>query len=474
MQNSVRLKAIFGVKPEVWLVYLYSFLLIILISAIILLPGILRNGSHVEIWSNVAGAELFVDEQRFGAIPGSYFIERGNRSILLRREGFLPHSEDIDVRGRLFFSLFFPRRDTMTILLETDRSMGAREFRKPTLLGMSSWGLHQVSAVRQVPPVFDEYAISALARGDEALPAPPFTLIGNEQQLRDLLRGYSRLRSDSLVPGSFGLSTLLAEGITNMDDSLLSQLKAILSSDTDLTYLEQIAYPRSPENQPENQLENQPENQPENLAETPASAPILAKLRSFGYGGSLIERDSHLIMDSPVNYALFQFFLAEQELWTEDRFRELESEGLSSANYFLHDPLGNPIHSSGSEPVRAINALAVFAFIDWLGQDLDGVNIRLPYPHEFSTQFGHSLWEYSAQYAQAHQSAGLSEPALILRAGEMRALQDAILAGRGREEWYQTFMSAGIQVQNNAQESGMLSPTMVSPVSTFRLVFEGR
>ena len=323
MQNSVRLKAIFGVKPEVWLVYLYSFLLIMLIAAIILLPGILRNGSHVKIWSNVEGAEFFVDGQRFGAIPGRYFIRRGSRAILVRREGFLPHSEDVDVRGRLFFSLFFPRRDTMTIWLEPDRSMGARELRKPTLLGMSSWGLHQVSAVRQVPPIFDEYAISALARADEALPAPPFTLIGNEQQLRDLLRGYSRLQSDSLVPSSFGLTKVLAEGITNMDDALLSQLKTILSSDTDLTYLEQIAQPRAPENRSENQLGNQPENS----AETPSpdSDLILAKLRSLEYTGSLTEQDSVLIMDSPVTYASFQLFLADQELWTEDRFRELES-----------------------------------------------------------------------------------------------------------------------------------------------------
>ena len=364
-----------------------------------------------------------------------------------------------------FSASFFPRRSSLLVQLKPDSSLSAAEFRKPTLLRMAAWGLHPVSAVRQVPPFFDEYAISALSRNDEPMPLPPLSLIGNDQQLRDLLRGYSRIQSAAMVPTSTGLSRLLGDIITGMDTSLFSQLESLLPLDMDLKGIEGIVQEEAAFREPL-----------PNPAPAPLPLPLITELRTLGYTGSLVEQDSVLIMNSPVNYGLFQSFLAGQEVWTEVGFRNLETQGLSEANPFMHDPLGNPVNQDTSLPVRSINALAVFAFMEWLEQRLDGVNIRLPHPHELSAlpDSDASLWEYSAQYAQPHQSPTVTEPMLLIEESEMTALQNGLIAGRGRQTQYQILAASNIQVQNSVGETGMLTPAMVSPVTTFRLVFEGR
>lgn len=472
---QVKLKDFFGIRPEVYLVYLYTFLLILLFLSIILLPGLLKNGSQLEIWTNVEGAEFFIDGQRIGFLPGTYFIRRGQQEMIVRREGFEPYREEIMVGGRLLFSLFFPRRETIRIELRPDTSLSSLEFRKPVLLDMAAWGFHPASARRQVPPLFDGYAISALSRADgelSGLSTVAFTLIGNDQQLRDILRGLSRLYSASLVPNASGLTALIGE-VASQNRLPEEYLADILPASTYLEKLRGILEVESDESAT---------GSSGRLPDPATASAIIATLRNLGYTGSLRAEGGGLIMSSPVNYGLFQRFLAEQDVWSEDGFLALEAAGLTSANYFMQDPLGRKINSRPEEPVRGINALSAFAFMDWLGQhlnDLNGLsdlNIRLPHPGELipddlSRPAGDAaFWEYTGQYAQIHQSA--TSAALTIEAGEMRSLQEKLLAGEGREARYQIFLAAGIRVQNSSAEIGTLMPTMVSPLAGFRLVFE--
>jgi len=337
-----------------------------------------------------------------------------------------------------------------------------------------------------VPPIFDEYAIASLARGDsDAGNIPPPALIGNDQQIRDTLRGLSRLSSASLLPNAGGLSALI--GTVLADAAGAEHLADIL--------------PQKPEFDPlRSLLQQNPATVPP-AAETDSTANAIADraeeltdlLRSLGYTGLLRAQGGSLVMSSPVNYGLFQRFLAEQDLWSENAAAALEEAGLTSAGYFMQDPLGRPINTDPAEPVRGINALSIFAFMDWLAQYLSDLKIRLPRPSESSAaaisttddpaaaasaagidRIDSGLWEYTGQYAHRHQSAHAGSAALTVEAEEMRKLQDALSAGRRREATYQIFLNAGIQVQNADDETGILMPTMVSPVAVFRLVFEAQ
>ena len=497
MQVRVQLKDIGGIKPEVYLVYLYSFLLILLLGLIVFLPGLLKNGSRVEIWSNVERAEFFVDGQRFGYLPNNYFIGRGRHSILVQREGFLPYQDDIDVGGRVFFSLFFPRRSSLTIPLEADPALTVQELRKRTLLGAASWSFQSLSSVRQAPPLFDDFALATLARGDELAhddvlaSAPPLSLVNNDQQLRDLLRGFTRLQSAATIPNAMGMSRVLGRVLEESTDRGTQSLISKLSNASDISpsFIEQILKEAALGAEPAGASPPPASASPPPAgASPPASATISAQLASRGYSGTLLTQGSILIMDSPVNYGLFQSFLNAQDLWTEAKFVELEQQELSSGNYFMHDPLGQALHTNTAEDIRGINVLSIFAFIEWLQEGLAGVHIRLPQPSELADFFAlhpnpsdniadniaanKPTWEYTAQYAQIQQSAMLSQQELPIETAEMKALQDGLLGGKKYEAGVQLFLTSAIHVQNSTNEVGVLRPTMVSPVTTFRLIFE--
>ncbi|MGI9256085.1 MAG: hypothetical protein ACR2PY_04030 [Salinispira sp.] len=487
MKESVKLTDLFGVKPEVWLIYLSVFFLILIVLALILLPGILKDGTRLEIWTNAEGAGMFIDDQLRGKLPGVYFIQRGSHTIDVRAAGFQSHTEKIDVGGRLFFSIFFPRSDRVVITLSPDTSLSSREFRKPVVLELSTLGLFAVSAVRQIPPVFDNYAVSAIGRNDEIIAALPHDIlptgiIGNDQQLRDILRGTSRLTSNALIPNSLGLSTMLNLLVSGDNADIMRQLEDILPTDKKPEQLIRLFSAASAS------ASASAAASPSGAAasgETAAkntsalnSRELKAALRSLGYSGSLREKNGTLIMSEPVNYALFQQFLSEQDIWSEHNAQLLEDRGLTTANHFLHDPFGKPIHGSAGEsagePTRGTGALALFMFIEWLEQYAENALIRLPYPKELTEIIDTEtdIWEYTGQYIQAYPSADRNSPALIVEAHEIPDLQKALLENRGQEHIYQIFQAAGIQVQNGSDEIGMLSPLVVSPVTTFRLVFE--
>ncbi len=468
MKEPVKLTDIFGVKPEVWLIYLSVFFLILIVLALILLPGILKDGTRLEIWTNAEGAGMFIDDQLRGKLPGVYFIQRGSHTLDVRAAGFESHTEKIDVGGRLFFSLFFPRSDKIVITLSPNTSISSREFRKPVVLELSTLGLFAVSAVRQIPPVFDDYAISAIGRNDEVIADLPHNIlpsgiVGNDQQLRDILRGTSRLTSNALIPNSLGISTMLNLLVSGDNADIMRQLEDILPTDKKPEQLIRLFSGASAASASD-----------PNPASALNSRELKAVLRSLGYSGSLREKNGTLIMSEPVNYALFQRFLSEQDIWSEHNAQLLEDRGLTTANHFLHDPFGRPIHSSAGEPTRGTGALALFMFIEWLEQYAENARIRLPYPKELTEIIDTEtdIWEYTGQYIQAYPSADRNTPALIVETHEISDLQKALLENRGQEHIYQIFQAAGIQVQNGSDEIGMLRPLTVSPVTTFRLVFE--
>lgn len=103
------------------LVYVPTITFILLICVLFLLlvyPGLHRYGSQVEIDSWPQGAAVYVDDTLIGSAPVRVFIPAGPHKIRLEKPHFESSSLDIDVKGRLFFSLFFPKKKTYDLQLQ--------------------------------------------------------------------------------------------------------------------------------------------------------------------------------------------------------------------------------------------------------------------------------------------------------------------------------------------------------------------
>lgn len=142
-ETIVRLKPIFGVQPPVYLLYFYIFLLVLIIFFLLFFPGIFRNGSQVTFTSSPPGVSVYVDDIRVGSTPVTAFVASGNRHIRFSKGGFDSSVWEEKVPGRLFFSLFVPKKVKISnsIVLTNKTALlekSASEFASWAMIGESN------------------------------------------------------------------------------------------------------------------------------------------------------------------------------------------------------------------------------------------------------------------------------------------------------------------------------------------------
>jgi formylglycine-generating enzyme required for sulfatase activity len=206
---QVRLKPIFGVRPGVYLLILYSAIVLLLFFLIFILPGIRRFGSLISFQSTPPGASVYVDDIRLGATPLETFVEAGSRKIHFKKADFDDTPIEQQVSGRLFFSLFFPKRLTVSAELQlTD--LQSRLNRAGT--EFAGWAM--IGAGNQTytfPPILEELAsdIAAADGSADSLSADQFFLdiiqyVNNSYLARRYLSALALYCSEGKVfsPGS--------------------------------------------------------------------------------------------------------------------------------------------------------------------------------------------------------------------------------------------------------------------------------
>jgi hypothetical protein len=109
-EDEVHLKPLLGLRPGVWLSVIYSIAILIILFFLILFPGLARPGSVVSVKSEPWGAAVRLDGVYMGTAPCEFFVPRGDHALELVLPGFESRKIDERIPGRLFFSLFFPRR----------------------------------------------------------------------------------------------------------------------------------------------------------------------------------------------------------------------------------------------------------------------------------------------------------------------------------------------------------------------------
>jgi gamma-glutamyl hercynylcysteine S-oxide synthase len=120
--DQVVLKPLFGITPGRYLLYLYGALLLLILFLLFVLPGIVNSGTRVTFETAAheagVGAAVFIDERYAGSGNFTVFLPRGSHAVQADKPGYSEQNLDLAVKGRLFFSLFFPRKEHLVLIPE--------------------------------------------------------------------------------------------------------------------------------------------------------------------------------------------------------------------------------------------------------------------------------------------------------------------------------------------------------------------
>ncbi len=233
---EVRLGPVLGLEPGKWLAALLGLGLLLVLFLVLVLPGLVRNGSLVAFDSLPRGAAVRVDGVYVGSTPCEAFVASGPRSVQVARPFFAPYEEKVEVKGRVLASLVAPRRVRIEPSLAP---LDPKGLLSSSYAEYAAWALTgKPTATFQLPLVLSDSLLSlAEAGGSSALPRAEAPLLAaralaaapGPEAARDALRA-SFLAAAGGAPSPLGLVAGLealaaAEG---SNPSLARYLEAIL------------------------------------------------------------------------------------------------------------------------------------------------------------------------------------------------------------------------------------------------------
>jgi formylglycine-generating enzyme required for sulfatase activity len=164
---TVDLRPVLGIPPTTYVPVLYALAAVIALFFLLVFPGIRHHGALVTFATSPADVSIRIDGRRLGTAPGTYFVPSGEREIVAVRPGFESSSEVVEIGGRLFASLLFPRRETISIHLknaDVDRliSSASAELARWAMLG-------EASGQYQFPPIARGLSSDLSAASDDPI-----------------------------------------------------------------------------------------------------------------------------------------------------------------------------------------------------------------------------------------------------------------------------------------------------------------
>lgn len=160
---KVQLTPLAGIPPRVYLPLAYALLLLLLLFLLLVLPGMRKYGSYLEFVGQPGPSAVYSGEDYKGSSAQSIFFPAGTHSLRIEHEGFVSQSLEVKVPGRLFGSLFFPRKQSVSFGLLTE---DAAAYLQKAYAEYSSWSASgKPSALYQLPTVISEAASSLASTG---------------------------------------------------------------------------------------------------------------------------------------------------------------------------------------------------------------------------------------------------------------------------------------------------------------------
>ncbi|MFP4372836.1 MAG: SUMF1/EgtB/PvdO family nonheme iron enzyme [Spirochaetaceae bacterium] len=437
--ETVTLRPVFGIPPTTYVPVLLATAVLLALFFLLLLPGIRSNGALVTFEAVPEGSSVHVDGVRRGATPLEVFVEKGTRSVTLRRPGFEEERFEIDVPGRIFGSRVVPRRMSVerTLTPERTRRLGesaAREFSRRALVG-------EANAQYQFEPVLSQAVLDMTAARDETDTLLLHTLrdVHTEATLTDYLR------AAALAEGS-GQSFTGLQAV-----GMLRRIARYVEDNPRLAYLGDAALPgdiRSAFRESEwysdttagletevlaASREGEPDVSPpeevtvagETFIEIPSQTFIMGPQAEAGPANEgalelphIRQVERFFIMETEVTRSLYQRFVRERPQWAPSARDELVAAGETTPDY-LNDWSDGFDGDESTRPVRFVSYHAAVAFCEWLTEQLppafDGFEARLPTEAEWEWAARLNASEgYDAVFADSAMSTplpvGSSEP----------------------------------------------------------------
>ncbi|MEX2442245.1 MAG: SUMF1/EgtB/PvdO family nonheme iron enzyme [Alkalispirochaeta sp.] len=422
---SVTLKHRLGISPYVYVPAMWGGALLLVLLAVLVLPGIRKPGEQVTITSVPAGAEITVDGKHRGTTPATVFLSQGSREIRITA-GTAEERINAGIGRRIVGSMLFPKRRSYTVVLGepdvvTTIDSGITEFAQWSLMG-------EPSSQFQHAPVAHDTA-RRLWASKAVRSAPP----GEQDELnrfrRDLLAHAGRWQVRDLsaamirasapgslpTPGSIGelvrimiqidnnspLFAHLVWDVAPADEVFRAPLTDSVWAETRLEALSTalLAGSLAPDERPMPSPQVI-EARGLRFARVPAGSYILGyPLRDEGDQGAPVDFDQAFwIQDRELTRSDFVRFVREEPRWAPENRDELMEQRLVQPEYLADWPddweSAFVTGAAGTEPLRYVSRHAIDAFVSWLNADGPG-NIPGVDSGRFALPSA-AQWEYAA------------------------------------------------------------------------------
>ncbi|MDR2793152.1 MAG: SUMF1/EgtB/PvdO family nonheme iron enzyme [Treponema sp.] len=412
-EDQVHLKPLFGIRPGVYLAGIYGIIMLVILFFILLYPGLSNPGSLVVVTAEPEGAAIWVDGVYRAVAPAAIFVPKGTHRIAVNLPAFTEWSNAIEVPGRAFASLPFPKKVPVKVRLEAPDpaavlNRGAAEYAAWSFAG-------EPTAVYQIPLSLSEaayraayHATDAAAAADApqgnaaALSAMNETLeaasrfASTAAAARDLIRSKYLIDNAGRSPSPLTLlsSTQDMLSFLSKNPDAAGQLASLITqlvSPEAASILTGSAWYANAQNAGRAAQTQPPSGEGEHRMDEALDVngvPFYPVPRgALSQGGRVFTIESFSIAATEILPAWWEAFLAANPEWKQEHAANLVSRGLVTEDY-LADDRGNTSAASFA-PLTGVSWYAAKAYCAWLSTFLEdtGYEVRLPYERE---------WEYAA------------------------------------------------------------------------------
>ena len=389
---SVKLKNFGGVTPSVYLRILLAALIICALFLLLFFPGIKNEGTVLKVLSVPSGAAVSVNGTYVGYTPTKVFLPADRfYDVLIEKPGFEPRTERIRAEGRIFATLFFPVRKTVTV--NWPRPDSPEELFAPVLAEFNDFA----QAGREYSPSLRKQAARLLEPGyffTETLDffVEDYKDFLTDEEIETLLLRAAGLCGHTVTAQAVLKAYMRLHPDCDAVEAAALLLSALQSDNPRAAAVFRSALPKMPE------AELPP---PPTLPETEYLRPQLRPASSFSALGerwvyfepqtAVTAAASPLppaecavggfwIQDREVTAGLYRRFLADTPQWNADNAAETEKEGKTDAFYLRRFPQDDRL------PAVSVSWHAAQAFCRWLERQNGFENFRARLPYSFEIE----------------------------------------------------------------------------------------